>query len=345
MYSFQLYRRKGPFSGSSPESIIGLSSNRGCLTGSSLVPITTREADGEEPAPEPQPASNPPAAAVPVISLSASRRDMRRREGDLSLGWNAISISLLSGRPPRTAPSLPLGRDLLPPGALFPVSLSERVEAQLPARRAKTHLVGQFSAHRRVVEQHLERETVHERGEVRSETLGVARPELAGALALPYHLRNRVAPAAFERLALAGRLLVAQSPRPQLDPQRPVLITLAPYHRRTRQLDQAHQPMRSILDARQLPESLYVEKVLRIGERLGKKRLLGPEVVHYQSRTQTSPIRHVSDARVAKTTLRDHLHGRLQHLRAALLRQFGPGPHSPPTLYFRTCERLFNVQR
>src|SRR5215218_1739112 len=100
MYSFQLYRRKGPFSGSSPESIIGLSSNKGCLTGSSLVPMTTREADDEELLPEPQPTSSPPAAAVPAISLSASRRDMHRPQGDLSLGWNAISINLLSGRRP-----------------------------------------------------------------------------------------------------------------------------------------------------------------------------------------------------------------------------------------------------
>src|SRR5215204_2735185 len=107
MYSDQLYRRNGPFSGSSPESIIGLSSYRGCLAGSSLVPMTTREADDEEPAPEPQPASNPPAAAVPAISLSASRRDMGRRQGDLSLGWNAISINLLLGHPdaPRPYPS------------------------------------------------------------------------------------------------------------------------------------------------------------------------------------------------------------------------------------------------
>src|SRR5918995_533174 len=110
MYSFQLYRRNGPFSGSSPESIIGLSSYRGCLTGSSLVPTTTREADDDDdPLPEPQPASSPPAAAVPAISLSASRRDMRRRQGDLSLGWNAISINLLLGHPAQTAPSLPLG--------------------------------------------------------------------------------------------------------------------------------------------------------------------------------------------------------------------------------------------
>src|SRR5215210_7271825 len=109
--------------------------------------MTTREADDdEEPPPEPQPASNPPAAAVPAISLSASRRDMRR-QGDLSLGWNAISINLLSGRPAATSPSLSLGRDLLLPDALFPVSLSGRVEAQLPGRRAKTHLVGQFSPH------------------------------------------------------------------------------------------------------------------------------------------------------------------------------------------------------
>src|SRR5215218_3094473 len=103
MYSFQLYRRKGPFSGSNSESIIGLSSNRGCLTGSSLVPTTTREADDEEPAPEPQPASSPPAATVPAINLSASPRDMRRCQGNLSLGWNAISIDLLSGRPARTS--------------------------------------------------------------------------------------------------------------------------------------------------------------------------------------------------------------------------------------------------
>src|ERR671911_3206033 len=120
MYSAQLYRRNGPFSGSSPESIIGLSSYRGCLTGASLVPITTREADDDdEPPPEPQPASSPPAAAVPAISLSASRRDMRRRQGDLSLGWNAISINLLLGRPAQTAPSLPLGRELLLLGLPF----------------------------------------------------------------------------------------------------------------------------------------------------------------------------------------------------------------------------------
>src|SRR5215207_11100577 len=105
MYSFQLYRRKGPFSGSNPESIIGLSSNRGCLTGSSLVPTTTREAEEDEPLPEPQPASSPPAAAVPAISRSASRRDMRRRQGDLSLGWNAISINLLLSLRPLPYPS------------------------------------------------------------------------------------------------------------------------------------------------------------------------------------------------------------------------------------------------
>src|ERR671911_2189504 len=108
MYSAQLYRRNGPFSGSSPDSIIGLSSKRGCLTGSSLVPTTTREADDEEPAPEPQPTRSPPAAAVPAINLSASRRDMRRRQGELSLGWNATSINLLLGvrpRQPRPYPS------------------------------------------------------------------------------------------------------------------------------------------------------------------------------------------------------------------------------------------------
>src|SRR5918994_462493 len=211
MYSDQLYRRNGPFSGSSPESIIGLSSYRGCLTGSSLVPITTREADDDdEPPPEPQPASSPPAAAVPAISLSASRRDMRRRQGDLSLGWNAISLSTsFWGVRPRP-PSLPLGREfLLPPGAPLLTPQPKRVEAQLSGSSAKTHLVGKFSVHRGVAEQHLERKAVHERGEVRREALGVARPELARALALPYHLRDRVTPPAFERLALAGRLVVA----------------------------------------------------------------------------------------------------------------------------------------
>src|SRR5215204_319161 len=187
--------------------------------------MTTREADDEEPPPEPQPASNPPAAAVPAISLSASRRDMGRRQGDLSLGWNAISIYLLLGRP--DASSLPLGRELLPPCAPLLVPQPERIEAQLRGRRAETHLVGQFSVHRGVAEQHLEREAVHERGEVRRETLGVARPELAGALALSYHLGDGVAPPAFERLALAGRLVIAQSARPQLDPQRPVVVGLA----------------------------------------------------------------------------------------------------------------------
>src|SRR5215212_8960084 len=119
MYSDQLYRRNGPFSGSSPDSIIGLSSYRGCLTGSSLVPMTTREADEELP-PEPQPASSPPAAAVPAISLSASRRDMGRRQGDLSLGWNTISIYLLSGRPARTPRPTP--RPRAPPArSLFPL--------------------------------------------------------------------------------------------------------------------------------------------------------------------------------------------------------------------------------
>ncbi|MDQ3304206.1 MAG: hypothetical protein M3385_09840 [Actinomycetota bacterium] len=69
------------------------------MTGSSLVPMTTREADDEEPPPEAQPASRLPAAAVPAISLSASRRDMGRRQGDLSLGWKAISTNLLVRRP------------------------------------------------------------------------------------------------------------------------------------------------------------------------------------------------------------------------------------------------------
>jgi hypothetical protein len=127
------------------------------------VPTTTREADVEEPAPEPQPASIPPAAAVPAISLSASRRDMRRGQGDLSLGWNAISINLLLGRPAQTAPSLPLGRELLLLGLPFLITPPRRVrlEAQLPGRRVQTHLVDQFSVHRRVAEQYLEREAVH----------------------------------------------------------------------------------------------------------------------------------------------------------------------------------------
>ena len=120
---------------------------------------------------------------------------------------------------------------------------------------------------------------------------------------------------------------------------------LAPNHRRTRQLYQPHHALRCTLDARQLPESLYVEKVLRVSERLGQKLLLGPEVVHHQRRTQARPVRHVGYARVTQTPLSNHLHGRLQHLRAALLRQLGPRSHHPPTLYIRTCERLFNLQR
>src|SRR5215210_8616999 len=120
--------------------------------------MTTREADEESP-PEPQPASRPPAAAVPAISLSASRRDMRRGQGDLSLGWNATSINLLLGRPAQTAPSLPLGRELLL-GLPFLTTPPRRVrlESQLPGRRVQTHLVDQFSVHRRVAEQYLERE-------------------------------------------------------------------------------------------------------------------------------------------------------------------------------------------
>src|SRR5687768_603417 len=159
--------------------------------------MTTREAEDDEPLPEPQPASSPPAAAVPAISLSASRRDMRRRQGDLSLGWNAISINLLLGR---QAPSLPLGRELLLPGDPLFTPQPKRVEAQLSGGSAKTHLVGKFSVHRGIAEQHLEREAVHERGEVSREAPGVATPELARALALPYHLGDGVAPPAFERL-------------------------------------------------------------------------------------------------------------------------------------------------
>src|SRR5215204_272518 len=108
MYSDQLYRRKGPFSGSSPDSIIGLSSYKGCLTGSSLVPTTTCTSDEEEPpAPEPQPASTPPAIAAPAISLSASPRDIDGGHIGLCFGWNTISSSL------------PLGSDLL---SCLPVS-------------------------------------------------------------------------------------------------------------------------------------------------------------------------------------------------------------------------------
>src|SRR5215216_4049133 len=48
-----------------------------------------------------------PAAAVPAISFRASRRDIRRRQGDLSFGWNAISNNLLSGRPVQTSRPYP----------------------------------------------------------------------------------------------------------------------------------------------------------------------------------------------------------------------------------------------
>src|SRR5918999_3897338 len=177
----------------------GRSSNSGCSTGFSLVPIASREAE-LLPGLLPQPASSPPATAVPAIKPSISRRDMRRRQGDLSLGWNAISICLLLWC---QAPSSPLGRELLLPRALLLTPQPELVESQLPDRRATTHLVGQFPAHRGVAEQYLERETVHQRREVSREALGVARPELAGSLSLPYHLGDGVAPPAFERLAFA----------------------------------------------------------------------------------------------------------------------------------------------
>src|SRR5918994_5841941 len=98
MYSDQLYRRKGPFSGSSPDSIIGLSSYRGCLTGSSLVPTITCTSDEEElPPPVPQPASTPPATAAPAISLSASRRDIFGLHMGLCFGWNTIFTPLPLG--------------------------------------------------------------------------------------------------------------------------------------------------------------------------------------------------------------------------------------------------------
>src|ERR687890_248831 len=127
----------------------GRSSNSGCSTGFSLVPIASCEA---EPPPEelPQPASNPPVTAVPAIKPSTSRRDIGRPQGDLSLGWNAISIYLLLGPP---APSLPLGRELLPPGSPLLTPQPERVEAQLSGGRVQAHLVGQFPAHRGVAEQ------------------------------------------------------------------------------------------------------------------------------------------------------------------------------------------------
>src|SRR5215212_8106311 len=313
MYSDQLYRRNGPFSGSSPDSIIGLSSYRGCLTGSSLVPMTTREADEELP-PEPQPASSPPAAAVPAISLNASRRDMGRRQGDLSLGWNAISIYLLSSRP-LGPPPLPLGRELLQPGASFLSPTARRVggEAQLLGRRVQTHLVDQLAADGGIVQQALKGEPVHERGEVRREALRVTRCELAGPLPLSDHLRDRRAPSLVERLALAGRLVVAQRPRPQLDPQRPILVCLAPLDGRTRELYQPHQLLGRTLDAGQLAKGLDVKEVLGVGQRLGEDLLLRAEVVHHQRRTQSRSLRDIGDAGVAQTPLPDHLHRRLQH--------------------------------
>src|SRR5215218_345364 len=273
---------------------------------------------------------------------------------DATCGAAREKISPLGGMPSlqtssRGPPSpFPTPRLRAPPARLpllYPLFRPIRVEAQLPGRRTKTHLVGQFSAHRRVAEQHLQRQAIHERGEIRRKALRIAGPEVSGALALSYYLGDGVAPAALERLALAGRLLVAQSPRPQLDPERPVLVSLTPHHRRTGQLYQSHQPLFRTLDPGQLPKCLYIEKVLRVGERFGQKRLLGPEVVHHQSRTQSGPASHISDARLAQPPGGDHLHSSLQHLRAALLRQFGPRAHSPPTRYTRTCERLFNVQR
>src|SRR5829696_3424749 len=145
MYSDQLYRRKGPFSGSSPDSIIGLSSYRGCLTGSSLVPTTTCTSDEEEPPPpEPQPASTPPATAAPAISLSASRREIFGRHIGLCFGWNTIFTPLPLGG---ELPPLP---DLL---YIFPLLQRSRFQAQFSRRGVEAHLVHHLAVHRRVREQ------------------------------------------------------------------------------------------------------------------------------------------------------------------------------------------------
>src|SRR5215210_2212406 len=101
---------------------MGLSSYSGCFTGSSLVPTITRAAD-EELLAEPHPASSPPAAAAPAISLSASRRDIRGRQIGLSLGWNAIAINLLSG--PSDAP-------VLTPRRRAPAALARQGQSPTP---------------------------------------------------------------------------------------------------------------------------------------------------------------------------------------------------------------------
>src|SRR5215213_1439327 len=163
-----------------------------------------RSPNRNRPAARPQRPS-PPSAATPHGAICASARETSPSGGMPSLSTSSWD-----------APSLPLGRELLLPGLLFlaPTAARPWVEAQLPGRHIQTHLVDQFSVHRGVAEQHLQREAVHERREVRREALGVAGSELARALALPYHLGYGVAPPAFERLALAGRLVVAQGTRP-----------------------------------------------------------------------------------------------------------------------------------
>src|SRR3712207_1587336 len=92
--------------------------------------MTTREADDEEPAPEPQPASSPPAATVPAINLSAPRRDMGRRQGEISLGWNTISINLLSGRP--LGHPLPTPRPRTPPARSPPLPYGSACRGRSP---------------------------------------------------------------------------------------------------------------------------------------------------------------------------------------------------------------------
>ena len=152
----------------------------------------------------PQPASNPPATAVPAISPSISRRDIGRRQGDLSSGGMPSLSASSWGVRPRPYPSAASSSRLAPPCS----SLSPSASKPNSLAAAPRHLVGQLRLPQgRRKAPGARGRPLARRGKSRSARGRKARTRRT--LALPYHLGDGVAPAAFQRLALAGRLLVA----------------------------------------------------------------------------------------------------------------------------------------
>ena len=93
----------------------------------------------------------------------------------------------------------------------------------------------------------------------------------------------------------------------------------------------------------QLPESLYVEQVLGVGERLRQKLLLGPEVVHNQRRTQARPAppRRRCACRKDPAPRSPPLPPPASACGASASTWASP-PCSSYDLHPNTCERLFN---